>query len=359
MSHSEFMIYGANGYTGQLLAEEAVKRGHRPTLCGRSAAKVAPLAERLGLPHRVAALDDPSALRRALAGMALVLHAAGPFVHTAEPMLRACLDVRAHYLDITGEIPAFQLAFSRASDAVRSGIAIVPGVGFDVVPTDCLAGYVAALVPNANELEIAIAGMSGLSVGTAKSMVESAAAGGLVRRGGELVSLPFGAGVRMQRFARRSYAVMPIPWGDLETAYRSTGIPNITTAMSVPPALTRVTKLLAPLSSLAAPALRGLLSRERVKERLLRAVEARVEGPDADARARGRSHLWAVARNRAGEQREAWLESVEPYAFTALSGIRAVERLLKAPVAGAFTPAQAFGTEFVLAVEGTSRFDKI
>lgn len=359
MTQKTFLIYGANGYTGQLVAEEAVRRGHRPTLAGRSADKLAPLAERLDLPYRVAALDDPRALRAALEGMALVFHAAGPFVHTTEAMLRACLDVGAHYLDITGEIPAFKSAFSFAPAAARAGIAIVPGVGFDVVPTDCMARYVAERLPDATQLDIAIAGVSGLSVGTAKSMVESAAVGGLVRRGGELVGLPFGAGGRMQRFARRSYAVMPIPWGDLETAYRSTGIPNITTWMSVSPALVRHTKLIAPLSALTAPLLRGLLSRPAVKQRLYRAIEARVEGPDEAARTRRRSQVWASARNREGRVCEAWLESLEPYAFTAVAGVRAVERLLLNPLSGAFTPAQAFGADFVLEIEGTSRWDQL
>src|SRR5436305_15188118 len=115
MTDRPWMIYGANGYTGELAAREAVARGLRPVLAGRNARAVAELALELGLDSRAFALDDPAAAAHGVAGMAAVLHCAGPFVRTSRPMVDACLAAGAHYLDITGEIAVFTAILSPAS----------------------------------------------------------------------------------------------------------------------------------------------------------------------------------------------------------------------------------------------------
>src|SRR4051794_8227576 len=122
-----WMIYGANGYTGELIAREAVRRGHRPILAGRHAGKIEPLANELGCEARVFGLGEPQ-----LDDIELVLHCAGPFVHTAMPMVRACLTTGAHYLDITGELGVFEQIFARDGEAKRANVTLLPGVGFDV-----------------------------------------------------------------------------------------------------------------------------------------------------------------------------------------------------------------------------------
>ena len=134
----DWMIYGANGYTGQLMVEEAIKRGYRPVLAGRSRETIEPLAQKYGLPARVFALDKHEAVVMGLRGMELVLHCAGPFSKTASPMVKACLEVGAHYLDITGEIDVFAHCHALDAEAKQRGIVVLPGSGFDVVPTDCL-----------------------------------------------------------------------------------------------------------------------------------------------------------------------------------------------------------------------------
>src|SRR6266550_6648973 len=147
-----WMIYGANGYTGQLIAELANNHGEKPILAGRNAAKVRALAEKLGLPWRAFALDRPD-----LRDIELVLHCAGPFSATSRPMVDACLLARAHYLDITGEIDVFESVLGRDEEARQRGIVLLPGAGFDVVPSDCLAALLKQRLPSATKLELAFA----------------------------------------------------------------------------------------------------------------------------------------------------------------------------------------------------------
>ncbi len=99
-----WMIYGASGYTGELIAREAKHRGLKPIFAGRSADKVAALATELDCECRVFGIGNPDEMARWLQGVGLVLHCAGPFSATSAPMITACLKARAHYLDITGEI---------------------------------------------------------------------------------------------------------------------------------------------------------------------------------------------------------------------------------------------------------------
>ncbi len=347
-----WLLYGATGYTGVLIAEEAVRRGHRPVLAGRSREKLAPLASRLGLDSVAVGLDDARGLVAAMEGLPLVVHAAGPFVHTSEPMVQACLTAGAHYLDITGEIPVFENTFRHDEEAKKRGVTLMSGVGFDVVPSDCLARYVAEQVPGATELDIAIALTSEASAGTTKSSLELLPSGGRVRRGGHLQPWSMGKGARQVRFVDRERTVMPIPWGDLVTAWHTTGIPNITTYMSMKPAAVRALRV-------TFPVVRRLLAVDGVRRRLLKLVESKVQGPDAGQRERGRSYVWAQARAPDGRQAQAWLEAPEGYALTALTTVRAVEEVLARSPSGALTPAQAFGADFILSIQGARRLDAL
>jgi short subunit dehydrogenase-like uncharacterized protein len=350
-SAPRWLLYGASGYTGRLIAEEAVRRGHRPVLAGRSREKLAPLAERLGLELAVISLEDVRGLVAALERLPLVLHAAGPFVRTSEAMVQACLAAGAHYLDITGEIPVFENTFRHDAEARARGITLMSGVGFDVVPTDCLALYVSERVPGAHELDLAIS-FGQASPGTAKSALEQLPAGGRVRRGGALQPWPMGKGLRRVRFADVERTVAPIPWGDLVTAWHTTGIPNITTYMALPRGTAQAIRLTYPL-------LKRVLSVEAVRHGAERIIEARMHGPDETARSELRSQVYAEARAADGRSARAWLELPEGYTFTALAAVRSVEEVLARKLQGASTPARAFGADFVLSIEGCRRLEAL
>jgi len=345
-----FVIYGAYGFTGRLLVEEAVRRGHRPILAGRSREKLGPIAETHGLEAVAVSLSDRDELERLIARAKLVIHAAGPFVETSEPMLRACLAQRAHYLDITGELPVLRASFAHDRRAREAGVAVLSGVGFDVVPSDCLALHVARRIERPSRLRIAIAGAPTPSAGTAKSALGAMQDGGAVRRHGELVRVPlFGQALEIM-FGDRIRTVVPAPLGDLETAHRSTGIPDIETYVAQPRATVAMLRTMGPL-------LLRAVERPAWRERVFRMIEARVHGPGEQALASERSHVWAEAINARGERAESWLEGPETYAWTARLAWDCAEAVSKRRIVGALSPAQAFGADFVMA-EGVTRGDR-
>lgn len=354
---SDWMIYGATGYTGKLVTAEAVRRGHRPLLAGRSAEKLRALAEPFGLETVAVDLADGDGLRRAISRVRAVYHAAGPFIHTSAPMLRACLDAGVSYLDITGEIPVYQQAFAQDTAARAKGVAILPGVGFDVVPSDCLLKYVADQLPDATHLEVALAaigGPGGVSAGTMKSMLElMPAIGNAARRGGQLVRLSLrDSGPQTFPFPAGPRSAIPIPWGDLEMGWRSTGIPNITTYMAFDAAMASGFRFGGGLLALA-------LRSAGVRRLMGGLIDRTIHGPSEETRRTGRSTVYVRARNARGDQREGWVETAEAYEFTARAAVLAVERLLGSDLRGALTPSQAFGADFVLAVEGSRRMDSL
>ncbi len=343
-----WMIYGANGYTGELAAREAVRRGLSPILAGRSADGVRALARELGLESRVFGLDDATALASELYGIGTVLHCAGPFVRTSAPMVRACLGTGSHYLDITGELAVFEAVLAQSDAARRAGVSLLPGVGFDVVPTDCLAARLAARLPGATHLDLAFYSPRAVtSRGTLKTMVESLPHSGAVRREGKIVPVPLAFDAREIDFggeAGRRWT-MTIPWGDVSTSWWSTGIPNIRVYTGASPKRVAQLRRLRPFVRLLgwAPA-----------KRLLRAaIDRRAPGPTAEARETARVYLWGEVRDSAGNRIEDRLSTPEAYRFTAESAIRAVERVLSGSVApGAWTPSKAFGADFIRQIPG-------
>jgi len=347
---SRLLIYGAYGYTGELIARMAAARGARPILAGRKAARLRPLAESLGLPWRAFALDA-SDIDAHLAEVDVVLHCAGPFSVTARPMVEACLRQRAHYLDITGEIDVFELLAQLDTVAEERGVMVMPGVGFDVVPTDCLAARVALKVPSATHLDIAFRGLGAISHGTATTMLGKLDQGGLVRRDGRLVRVRAAHAVRSFDFGRGPVTCMTVPWGDIATAWRTTQIPNITTYMAAPRSLR--------LGAMLSRHLGWLLRRAAVRDFLQSRVDSAPAGPTEQQRRAGRSFVFAEARDaRTGRSFASRLVAPEGYTFTALAALEIATRAHDGDAPTGFqTPAGAYGPDLVLAVEGVERFD--
>ena len=223
-----WMIYGANGYTGRLCAQLAKSRGLAPLLAGRNIEQVAPLARELGLEARVFDLADPEAVTRGLAGMKAVLHCAGPFSATAKPMLAGCVVTGTHYLDITGEIAVFEDIHGRNAEFETAGIAAIPGVGFDVVPTDCLALHLKQRLPSATHLTLAFRtqGPAGLPPGTQRTMIEMMPFGNRVRLNGKLETPRRAPVTRQVDFGKGPVQVTRLTWGMFSLPFTAPAFPT-------------------------------------------------------------------------------------------------------------------------------------
>lgn len=334
----EWLIYGANGYTGELIAREAVRRGMRPVLAGRTRSTIEPLARELALPFRIFPVEEP-----ALQGIGAVLHCAGPFSRTSAPMVTACLAAGSHYLDITGEIAVFESVFQRRDEARRAGVALIPGVGFDVVPTDCLAAMLSDALPGAKELTLAFAAPGArISRGTFRTMIDGMGEGGAIRREGRIVKVPVAWDVRDIPFSVGIRTAMTVPWGDVSTAYHTTRIPSIRVYMAAPPAQVKRLRRMAGLLP--------LLGRWPLRPLLQFAARSR-KGPDLAARERGRMHIWGEAVGIDGRSVSATIDTPEGYAFTVASALHAIEEIGSVRP-GTWTPSRAFGKDFARAIEG-------
>ena len=342
---SRVLIYGANGYTGRLITAAAVARGLKPVLAGRDRDALDALAGPLGLTRRVFALDDAATIARQFDGIELLLNCAGPFSRTCAPLLEACLQNKVHYLDITGEIDVFAHCHRAHNRAVHEGIVVFPGTGFDVVPTDCVAAMLKQRLPDANRLVLAFEAAGGPSPGTAKTSVEGLARGGRARIGGELVDVPLAW--KSRTFSREdgsARSAMTIPWGDVYTAFVSTGIADIETYMAVPPqtiARLRRLRLLKPLLGLAPV------------QRWLQARAAATPGPDEARRARSGCTVWGEVANARGDEAKLMLVTPNGYDLTVSASLGIVERVLAArPPGGYCTPSQLMGADYVLGLPG-------
>lgn len=345
------LIYGATGYTGRLIATEAARRELDVVLAGRNADRLRSVSEPLGLEMRAVALSDPARLREALRDVACVLHVAGPFSETAEPMVEACLATGTHYLDVTGEIDVFESIARRGAQAKTAGVLLLPGVGFDVVPSDCLAAHVAHRLPDASTLRIAIAGLGGgMSRGTARTMIESASEGLRVRRDGMIRSRPAGSLERHFDFGAGPARGLAMPWGDVSTAFHSTGIPNVEVYFILSGPLPRLVKA----SRFIAPLLRQPLVQRFLKAR----VDAMPEGPSEAERASSRATLLAEAEAPGEKTARAMLETPNGYTLTHQAAVEIALRVLRGDAPTGFhTPSSAFGADFVLELPDCIRTD--
>lgn len=344
----DFMIYGSYGYTGSLLAERALARGLHPLLAGRDATRLAAQCRRLALPGTAFALEDRAALASALGQVPLVINCAGPFVDTVGAMVAACLESQTHYLDVTGEIEVFEWLAARHAEARQRGIVLVGGVGFDVVPGDCMALWLQQRLPDANRLTIAFSGKGAFSRGTLRGSLRKIHKGVMLRKDGLLQTVPSAFKTRQIDFGSGPQRAMLIAWGDLATAYTSTRIPDIETYMGTPWLLYQLTRVSRHLG--------WLLGSAVVQRLLLRLPDLLPPGPDERRRERGYTVFYGEVANPAGEQRAVRFWGPDGYDFTVEACLLAAERVMAGEVpAGYHTPGTAFGADFFLEVPGTRR----
>ena len=346
------IIYGANGYSGELVARRAVECGLRPVLAGRRDEALRPLAAELGLQARAFSLEDAAAVDRGLAGAKVVLSCAGPFSRTAVPLAAGCLRARAHYLDITGEVSVFAALAERDGEARAAGVMLLPGAGFDVVPSDCLAAHLHRRLPSATHLRLAFRPGGKFSRGTALSTLEGAGRHGFVRRQGALTPVPLGHQTIAVDFGEGPTRAISIPWGDVFTAGVTTGIPNIEVYIAVPWAM----RAAAHVSRLLGPLLRSGPVQRLVAGR----IRAGAPGPSPEARQRGKSLLWGEATDGQGHRVTSRMVTPEGYELTRLTAVALAQRALEGQAPAGFqTPAGAYGRDLILEFPGVKREDVV
>jgi short subunit dehydrogenase-like uncharacterized protein len=349
-ARSRLMIYGTTGFTGRLIAERAVEIGLSPVLAGRDEVRVREQAELLGASWRTVSLDSVGALAEALSDIGAVVHAAGPFLATAPPMLEACLRAGTHYLDVSGELPVFREAFERDAEAVRAGVMLMPGAAWSVAATDCLAAHVAERLPGAKYLRLGMTQSRLYSRGTARSAFGLMSSEVVIRRNGRLTSVPLGRLERDFDYGEGARRSMALSWPDALSVYHTTGIPNIEAYMEVSAAA----RFLAPLTARIGEALQLPVLRP-----LLRASASILpEGPAEAARKLAEPVIVAEAEDGWRRVSRARLRTADGYDFTALVAVEIAQRVIRGDFEPGFqTPARVYGADFVLSIEGTTRID--
>ena len=346
----EYLLYGANGYTAQLIIKKSVELGLKPVLAGRNKEKILKLSEKYKLSYRVFDLSDENLLIEELKNHKLLLNAAGPFNKTALPLAKACIKSKTHYIDITGEIGVFETLKSLDEEAKKAEVMLMPGVGFDVVPSDCLANYLKEKLPDAHTLELAFTSLKGgLSHGTASTMLDQLGSSSVSRIDGKLVKVDLAHKSKKVDFKDFSLTMATIPWGDISTAYTSTQIPNIEVYTAIPKKALKIMKF----QKWYNPILRTSI----VKSLGQKWIDKNIYGPSEEKNMEGRSFLHAIVKNET-KSVSAMLTCAEGYLLTALCSINITQKILNNElVTGYQTPAMAYGWKLILEIEGSEIID--
>jgi len=347
---NSFLIYGANGYTGELVTRYAVERGMKPIVAGRNSIAVESVAKKYHLDYRVFSLDEGYRIENTLQEVDIVVHCAGPFSVTSQPMVEACLKTRKHYTDITGELTVFEDCAALDKQARDAGVMLMPGVGFDVVPSDCLAVRLKNRLPTATRLTLAFYGTGGISHGTQSTILMNINRGGAIRKDGKIVRVPAAWKSQEIDFGEITKLGTTIPWGDIATAYRSTEIPNIEVFTVVPGNNLRVLK--------ASRFIGWLLAAKPVQDYLQKQIPP--GGPTDEQRAKGKMCLWGEASDRNGNRVESRMKTPEGYDVTAHAALNIVQKILDGNFEPGYqTPAKVYGPDLIMELQGVTREDVV
>lgn len=319
MRSEPLLVYGATGYTGRMAATEAVRRELDVVLGGRDEVRLSRLAAELGVPYRRFDAEDAE-----LDGIGVLLNCAGPFAHTAAPLMRAAIRAGVSYLDISAELDGYRVAASLDAEARAAGVMLLPGSGGSVAMLGCLAARALETVREPRHIAIALHVAGGMSRGSATSASASVAreplelaAGALVASPGRSRSFDFGDGPR---------SCFPVTLPDLLTLSRATGVQEIATFVHV--------------SGNAFPS-------------------GSPDGPTAAERDANRYQAAVEVTDAAGVIHRATLETVNGYSFTPVAAAEAARRVLAGERRPGFqTPAEVFGNRFAETIADT-RIERI
>ncbi|MCO4320470.1 saccharopine dehydrogenase family protein [Aliidiomarina quisquiliarum] len=335
----KWMIYGAYGYTGELITHYAKRMGYSPVLAGRNKAKIESFANQVSLEGRVFDLSE-EVLKAHLQDIDLVVHCAGPFEDTAEPMMKACIATGTHYLDITGEIEVFELAYSLRKEAEEAGIVLCPGVGFDVIPTDCIAARLKSQMPNATHLKLGFDTRSGISRGTTKTTLRRLGEGGAVRKNGEIIKVPLAYKTAEINFGDGKKMAMTIPWGDVSTAFYTTSVPNIEVYIPASPKLIKRLKWL--------NYIRWAMRLNLVRNWLANKADKQPAGPEAKEREKHTTWVWGEISNDHGDTIALREKVVNGYTLTSRGAVELAIYVLRNQLKpGFYTPSRLYGAKLI------------
>jgi short subunit dehydrogenase-like uncharacterized protein len=352
-------VYGASGYTGDLVVAELRRLDLDVVLSGRRPDALAAVAAKHGLDPAVAvrpaAADDHDALVRAFTGCGAVIACAGPFGLYGEGVVRAAIQARAHYLDTTGEQPFIKQVIQQYGRAAgNAGVGLVSGMGFDYLPGDLLCHLTAEDAGPLSDLTIAysIAGF-GPTRGTAKSALLQLSAGEDVYVDGALRKAPirqplgrtfdFGGAVGVKVVAR-------YPGGEVITVPRHVDTRQVTaliTASAFAPH-PRAEKAVPVLTPAIAVALRTPLRRA-----LMAGIDRMPPGPPESERRAVRFTLVCVSTPADGSPaRRGVLEGSDIYGITANTTAHGAQLMATAgyPKSGGLAPAEAYDAKAFLDV---------
>ncbi len=353
MVKNNFLIYGSYGYSGNLIAELACKQGLKPVLAGRNKEKLLQQAKNLGLEYRVFDIANHETVKECIKEFVTVIHCAGPFINTYKNMAQACIETNTHYLDITGEYLVIEKLAALHEQALVAKVMLLPGAGFDVVPSDCLAQHLKSKLPDATQLILAIHTKSGSSIsrGTARTIAESVAEGAMIRDDAVLKRIPLGWKKRVFNFGgNKPITCTTIAWGDLASAWYSTGIPHIETYLSTPANRILLYKLINPI--------KAIFKWNPIKQYIQNRINTMPEGPSQKELKNTSVTIYGEVINVAGKKIAAQVITPNAYEFTALSAVLIVKKTLagNAPI-GFQTPSTAYTKDLILEINGVKRMD--
>ena len=321
---NKILIYGANGYTGKLFANFLREKGQKAVLAARSD-KMKPLAEKLAWEYRVFPTDKATEF---LSDIDVLINLAGPFSKTQSGLIRACIDTNTHYLDIAGEVPEMENAYTFNQEALRAGIKLIPGAGFGVVPTDIAAKLASEKIENPTQLELIFATEGGASRGTLFTVLKDIQKPGIEVVDGKTVAAKPAKDALSIKLGSTSKKAVYNPWrADLFTAQLSTEIPNIKTYSVFPGFVVSMMK--GKLAWLRAIMLKYL-------------IRWLPEGPNQKQLEKGYTAVEARVSNKKGEQAKVRIEGPEAYFFT-VETVFAILQAMESVDKNGFICPSAFG----------------